>query len=211
MCSDRSRIATGNLIVVSAPSGAGKTSLVAAARQRDPTLAVAISHTTRARRPGEIEGRDYRFVSVAEFARRADAGEFLEHAHIFGNRYGTLRAPVDEHLAAGNDLILEIDWQGARQIRAQIPCISVFILPPSRQALEVRLRGRGQDAPAVIAERLAMAIGEMSHHGEFDYLIVNDDFTVAVDDFLTVIRAARLRTSIQRARHDTLVTGLLSS
>jgi guanylate kinase len=202
--------APGNLFVVSAPSGAGKTSLVASALARDPALAVAVSQTTRPRRPGEVEGRDYCFVTTGEFLRRAGAGEFLERADVFGHHYGTLRAPVAQRLAAGLDLILEIDWQGAAQVRAQMPCTGVFVLPPSRAALEARLLGRGQDEPAVIARRLAAAIEEMAHHTEYDYLIVNDDFDTAVGELLAIVQATRLRTAVQRSRHAGLVRALLS-
>ena len=178
----------GRLFVIAAPSGAGKTSLVRALMEREPALRFSISYTTRPQRPTELHGRDYFFVRPDEFERMAAAGEFLEHARVFDNRYGTARRQVEESLAAGQDLILEIDWQGARQVRAALPeCISVFILPPSPGELERRLRGRGTDAEEVIARRLRDAASDMTHWSEFDYVVVNDDFDRALADLHAIV------------------------
>lgn len=180
----------GRLHVMSAPSGAGKTSLVKALLAARPQLAVSVSTTTRTQRPNEVDGRDYFFVSNEEFDRRVAAGAFLEHARVFDNQYGTSREQVAQKLAAGHNVLLEIDWQGARQIRARAPdCVSIFILPPSRAALEERLRARKTDSDAVIARRLADAADDMSHCLEFDYAVVNDDFDQAVAELLTIIDA----------------------
>ena len=179
----------GSLFVIAAPSGAGKTSLVKAVLDRDPSLRVSISHTTRKQRPTEIPGRDYHFIDVDEFKRLRDAGEFLEHAQVFDNFYGTGRAQVEALRNAGHDVILEIDWQGARQVRAAQPdCQSVFILPPSRRELEARLRNRKTDSEEVIARRLRDSIADMSHYAEFDRVIVNDDFETAVGQLLQILR-----------------------
>jgi guanylate kinase len=179
---------TGRLHVISAPSGAGKTSLVKALLAARPTLAVSVSHTTRTMRPTEVDGRDYHFVSNAEFDRLVAAGAFLEHARVFDNQYGTGRGQVDAKRTAGHDVLLEIDWQGARQIRASAPdCVTTFILPPSRAALEERLRSRKTDSDSVIARRLADAATDMSHCLEFDYAVVNDRFEQAVADLLAII------------------------
>jgi guanylate kinase len=181
----------GALYVIAAPSGAGKTSLVRAVVERDPSLRVSVSHTTRKQREKEIPGRDYNFVSVDEFKRLRDAGEFLEHAQVFDNFYGTGRAQVEALRNAGHDVILEIDWQGARQVRAAVAdCRSVFILPPSRRELENRLRNRKTDSDAVIERRLRDCISDMSHYAEFDCVVVNDDFEVAVADLLRILRGA---------------------
>ena len=179
---------TGQLYVISAPSGAGKTSLVKALLAAHPELVVSVSHTTRPPRPHEVDGRDYHFVSPGEFARLVTAGAFLEHARVFDNQYGTGREQVAAQLAAGRSVLLEIDWQGARQIRLGMPgCVSIFILPPSRGALEERLRTRRTDSDAVIARRLADAATDMSHCPEFDYAVVNDRFEQAVAELLTII------------------------
>jgi guanylate kinase len=181
---------TARLFVISAPSGAGKTSLVKALLAVRPQLALSVSHTTRTPRPHELDGRDYHFVSKAQFEALVAGGAFLEHAQVFDNYYGTGSAQVRAQQAAGHDVLLEIDWQGARQIRRNVPdCISIFILPPSRAALEVRLRARGTDADAVIARRLADAAADMSHCLEFDYAVVNDRFEQAVADLLAIIDA----------------------
>jgi guanylate kinase len=178
----------GRLIVIAAPSGAGKTSLVKALLASDPALRLSVSHTTRKRRPTEQEGREYHFLSVPEFERLRDAGEFLEHAQVFDNFYGTSRAFVEQQLAAGHDVVLEIDWQGARQVRRAMPqCVSVFILPPSRAALAERLARRATDTPQVIERRLADAAGDMSHYREFDYVVVNDDFAAALADLQGIV------------------------
>ena len=184
-----SRPARGRLFVIAAPSGAGKTSLVRALMEREPGLRFSISYTTRRQRPNEVHGRDYFFVSREEFDRMVRAGEFLEHATVFDNSYGTARAQVEESLAAGQDLILEIDWQGARQIRHALPeCHSIFILPPSRAELERRLRGRGTDVEDVIQRRLRDAAGDMGHWREFEFVVVNDDFGQALGELQAIVR-----------------------
>jgi len=173
----------GRLFVIAAPSGTGKTSLVKALIARVPTLGFSVSHTTRKPRPNEEDGRDYHFVSPERFRAMIAAGEFLEHASVFDNLYGTSQAAVEAALAAGKDLLLEIDWQGARQVRARLPeAVDVFVLPPSRAALAERLRGRGTDSPEVIARRLADSVTELSHWGEFRYVVVNDRFETALAD-----------------------------
>ena len=178
----------GRLFVIAAPSGAGKTSLVRALMEREPSLGFSVSYTTRRQRPTETHGRDYFFVTPGEFEAMAARGEFLEHARVFDNRYGTARGQVETALAAGRNLILEIDWQGARQVRSAMPeCVSIFILPPSRAELERRLRGRGTDAEEVIQRRLRDAASDMMHWNEFDYVVVNDDFATALDDLLAVV------------------------
>jgi guanylate kinase len=174
--------------VIAAPSGAGKTSLVRALMEREPDLRFSISYTTRRQRPTEEHGRDYFFVDAEEFDRMAAAGGFLEHARVFDNRYGTARRFVEKALADGQDLILEIDWQGARQVRAALPeCVSIFILPPSRAELEHRLRGRGTDSEDVIQRRLRDAAADMTHWDEFDYVVVNDDFDRALDELCEIV------------------------
>jgi guanylate kinase len=176
------------LYILSAPSGAGKTSLVKALLAARPALAVSVSHTTRTPRSHEVDGRDYHFVSKQRFAELVAAGAFLEHAQVFDNNYGTGRAQVEAKLAVGHDVLLEIDWQGARQVRTASPqCVSIFILPPSRATLEQRLRARGTDSDAVIARRLADASADMSHCREFDYIVVNDRFEQAVAELLAII------------------------
>jgi guanylate kinase len=181
----------GSLFVIGAPSGAGKTTLVKALLQRDPTLRVSVSHTTRKQRENETPGRDYNFVSVDEFKRLIAAGEFLEHAQVFDNYYGTGRAQVEALRTAGHHVILEIDWQGARQVRIAAPdCKTVFILPPSRASLETRLRNRKTDSEQVIERRLRDSIADMSHYAEFDCVIVNDEFETAVAQLLQVLRGA---------------------
>jgi guanylate kinase len=183
----------GRLFVIAAPSGAGKTSLVRALMEQVPTLRFSVSYTTRPKRPAELDGRDYFFVSREEFERMVAAGEFLEYARVFENYYGTSRQQVEESLASGQDLILEIDWQGAAQIRRAMPeSVSVFILPPSRAELERRLRGRGTDSEEVIARRLGEAADDMKHWEEFDYVVVNDDFDRAVSELRgTVMEAGK--------------------
>ncbi len=181
-------MSSGRLIVISAPSGAGKTSLVKALLARRPDLRLSVSHTTRKRRPSETEGREYHFVSVPEFERLVAQGEFLEHARVFDNCYGTSRAYVQQQLSAGHDVLLEIDWQGARQVRAAMPqCVSVFVLPPARDELARRLARRATDSAEVIARRLADAAADMSHYGEFGYVVVNDDFEQAVAELERII------------------------
>jgi guanylate kinase len=179
----------GSLFVIAAPSGAGKTSLVKAVLARDPSLRVSISHTTRKQRETEVPGRDYNFVTVDEFRELIAAGEFLEHAQVFDNFYGTSRAQVEALRVAGHDVILEIDWQGAQQVRKASPdCKSIFILPPSRAELEGRLRNRKTDSDQVIDRRLRDAVADMSHYAEFDCVVVNDDFETAVAQLLDILR-----------------------
>jgi guanylate kinase len=178
----------GKLFVIAAPSGAGKTSLVKALLERMPQLHVSISHTTRNMRPTEQPGREYYFVSVPEFERLVDRSEFLEHARVFDNYYGTARQPVEAELAKGQDVVLEIDWQGAQQVRKALPeCQTIFILPPSRRALEDRLRNRATDSNEVIERRLRDAVGDMTHWREFDYVVVNDHFEHAVGDLIRIV------------------------
>lgn len=203
---------TGTLFVLSAPSGAGKTSLVKALLESTDNLCVSISHTTRPMRPGEQDGVNYHFVSREGFQALMEQSDFLEHAEVFGNYYGTSRSFVEQTLKFGKDVILEIDWQGAQQIRRIFPeSISVFILPPSREALESRLRGRGQDAEAVIQGRLSKAVEEMSHYVEYDYLVINDQFEVALKELRAVIEASRLRILKQIKRHEALLQDLLNT
>jgi guanylate kinase len=186
----------GILFVISAPSGAGKTSLVKALLERDPTLGLSISCTTRALRPGEQDGVHYHFLDRGRFETSIANGEFLEHAEVFGNHYGTRARDVNAALDSGRDLILEIDWQGARQVRERFPAaVSLFILPPSLGELERRLRGRGTDAPEVVATRLAQARDDMTHCRDYDYLVINDGFDQALDALGAVVTAERLRAS----------------
>jgi len=198
------------LFVISAPSGAGKTSLVRALMHADPLIAHSVSYTTRAPRPGEVEGRDYCFVSRAEFEAMVGRGEFLEHAEVFDHRYGTARAQVEGLLAAGRPVILEIDWQGARQVRAASPeCVPIFILPPSRAALEHRLRGRGTDPEPVIARRLRDAAADMSHWSEARFVVVNDDFERALADLRSIFAGAGEASGRDRPGLAPLVAALL--
>ncbi len=200
---------SGSLFIVSAPSGAGKTSLVAALLAADPHVRKSISYTTRSPRPGEANGREYHFVSPDEFEAMVKRGAFLEHALVHGNRYGTAREWVAGEVARGHDIVLEIDWQGAAQIRRLEPAaVSVFILPPSMAALEARLKNRGQDSAAVIAERLANAREEIGHVAEFDYVIINEDFNGAAQELASVFKAERLRASRQLNRHAELINRL---
>ena len=178
----------GKLFVIAAPSGAGKTSLVRALMQRRPALRFSISYTTRQQRPNERHSHDYFFVDKPEFERMVAAGEFLEHARVFDNYYGTSRRQVEQLLDASQDVLLEIDWQGAQQIRRALPeCRSIFVLPPSREALEQRLRGRGTDSDEVIARRLRDSLADLSHWNEFDYSVVNDDFERATQDLEAIV------------------------
>jgi guanylate kinase len=200
----------GSLFVIAAPSGAGKTSLVKAVLDRDPALRVSVSHTTRKQREKEIPGRDYNFVNVEEFKRLKEAGEFLEHAQVFDNFYGTGRAQVQALRNAGHDVILEIDWQGAQQVRKAAPdCKTVFILPPSRVELETRLRNRRTDSDEVIERRLRDAVADMSHFDEFDYVIVNDDFEAAVAQLLAILRGGGTEYGAKRAELTPLLADLL--
>lgn len=200
------------LYIISAPSGGGKTSLVRALLQSVDRIQVSVSHTTRPPRPGEQEGLHYRFIDQARFDEMAAAGEFLEYARVFGNCYGTSRSAVTDVLSRGTDVILEIDWQGARQVLSAMPeAVSIFILPPSVRDLEARLRSRAQDGDEVIARRMREAVAEMSHYREYRYLVINDDFEYALADLRAIIRANRLTAERQRERHRELLAGLLGS
>lgn len=200
----------GNLFIITAASGAGKTSLVRALLQQDAQIQLSVSYTTRQPRVGEVNGEHYHFVDEASFLKMLDENDFLESANVHGARYGTSKTCVNEVLAAGQDLILEIDWQGAAQVRQFYPeAISIFILPPSMQELESRLRGRGQDSDEVITKRLAAAKDEMSHVGEFDYVTINNKFEVALEDLNAIVRTQRLKREKQLARHATLLKGLI--
>jgi guanylate kinase len=201
----------GTLFIVAAPSGAGKSSIVNAVLARDPNICLSISFTSRQPRPGERHAEHYHFVNAQEFEAMVEAGDFFESARVHGDWKGTARQSVEPQLASGKDVLLEIDWQGARQVRSKVPdAVSVFILPPSREALEQRMQSRGQDSEAVIAQRLAAAREEMSHYGEFDYVIVNEHFPVAVDEMCAIFTASRLRRDQQVARHSRLITALLA-
>ena len=201
----------GTLYIVSAPSGAGKSSIVNEVLARDPSISLSISFTSRQPRPGERHAEHYHFVDESEFQRMIEAGDFFEHALVHGDLKGTARQSVEPQLAAGQDVLLEIDWQGARQVRAKVPdAISVFILPPSRGALDERMHKRAQDSEETIALRLAAARDEMSHFGEYDYLIVNDDFDEAVAEMCAIFTASRLRRDRQIARYSRLLTALLT-
>ena len=199
----------GSLFMVVAPSGAGKSTLVNALLKQEPTIQLSISTTTRAPRPGEEHGREYYFTSAEDFVARADAGEFLEWAEVHGNYYGTSRILVEKEMAAGTDILLEIDWQGARQVRKQFPrTAGIFILPPSIDALEERLNKRGQDSQHVIARRLLAAGGEIAHAPEFEYVIINEEFTVALSELTAIVRATRCRFAQQAARNASLFAQL---
>lgn len=201
----------GTLFIVSAPSGAGKTSLLKELVAADPLLAISVSHTTRAKRPGEEDGRDYHFVDQAEFLRMMGEGAFMEHAQVFDNYYGTAESEVTDCLKAGQDLVLEIDWQGARQVRRHMPdALSIFILPPSPQALLERLSARGQDSEEVIARRMREAKNEMSHYAEYDYLVINDDFSLALKELEAIVRGLRLRQCIQAEKLQSQLSALLA-
>ena len=204
------RTATGTLFVVAAPSGGGKTSLTRALLEKDPGIRLSVSYTTRPPRPGEQDGVDYHFVSAERFMALRDAGEFLEHAHVHGNWYATSASWLNQQIEAGQDVLLEIDWQGAAQVRRLIPSsVHIFILPPSLALLEERLHRRGQDDKATIARRLEAARDEMRHCAEFNYVIINQDFATAVDDLSAIVRASRLRAAQQCVRHGALITQLV--
>ena len=195
----------GNLFMVVAPSGAGKSTLVNALLARDSNIQLSVSFTTRAPRPGEQSGREYHFIGVDEFERRRAAGEFVESAEVHGNYYATSRIWIEERVRAGIDVLLEIDWQGARQVKAQfMHAVGIFILPPSIEALEARLKKRGQDAPAVIARRLAAARSEIEHAPEFDFIVINEDFDLALSQLVAIVTATRLRYDTQMVRHRAL-------
>jgi guanylate kinase len=204
-------VATGNLFVIAAPSGGGKTTIVNALLERDADIRLSVSYTTRAPRPGEQDGVHYHFVDEPRFMALMEEGEFLEHAHVHGNWYATSSVWLQRQVDAGHDVLLEIDWQGAAQVRGLIPSsVHVFILPPSLDVLRQRLEQRGQDAATVIARRVEAARDEMRHCGEFDYVIINHEFATAVADLSAVVRASRLRAAQQRARHECLVASLLA-
>jgi len=197
---------TGNLFIVCAPSGAGKTSLVNALLEREPDLELSVSFTTRAPRPGEVDGREYHFVSRESFLTMAGRGEFLESAEVHDNLYGTSQGWIAMRRREGKDILLEIDWQGAIQVRNLIPdALGIFILPPSPDALRTRLVARGQDSADVIERRLAAAREEIAHVSEFDYVIINQNFDVAVSDLVSIVRTQRLRVTAQLARHGDLI------
>jgi guanylate kinase len=201
---------TGTLYTVSAPSGAGKTSLVNALIERCQGLQVSVSHTTRPMRPAEKEGVNYHFISENVFVGMLNRAEFLEHAQVFGNLYGTSRVWLEEQLERGFDVILEIDWQGARQVKLLLPeTQSIFILPPSRQALQQRLSLRGQDDPGIIEDRMNAAVAEMSHYVESDFLVVNKDFDQALDELQCIIASQRLRTARQQEILSSMLQNLL--
>ena len=202
----------GRLYVIAAPSGAGKTSLVKALMEREPRLRFSVSYTTRKPRANEIDGRDYHFIVPDRFQEMVERGEFLEHAQVFDNSYGTGVQAVRDALGSGGLVLLEIDWQGAEQIRRSKPdCVSVFILPPSRAELERRLRGRGSDSAEVIERRLRNSRGEIAHAHEFDYILVNDAFEDALADLQAIVRAVRLRSVLQWQRHEALIAELLAA
>ncbi|MGH8418533.1 MAG: guanylate kinase [Pseudomonas sp.] len=202
---------TGTLYIISAPSGAGKTSLVKALIDAQPQIRVSVSHTTRAMRPGEVDGVNYHFVDRAEFVRMIEHGDFLEQAEVFGNMYGTSQSHLQQTLDEGHDLILEIDWQGAEQVRRLMPhARSIFILPPTQQALRQRLTNRGQDSDEIIEGRMREAVSEMSHYVEYDYIVINDDFATALEDLKAIFRTNLLSQEHQQQRHSELLAQLLA-
>lgn len=199
----------GQLFIVSAPSGAGKSSLVKALLEKDPAIRLSISYTTRAPRPGEVDGAHYHFVGREDFQARLERGEFLESAEVYGNYYGTSQPWIEAEMAAGRDILLEIDWQGAAQVRRLMPrAKSIFILPPSIAELRRRLEGRGTDSAEVIARRMAAAAEDVSHALEFDYLVVNEDFDTALADLLAIVRCGRLTMAVQAPRQAGLLAEL---
>jgi len=206
----------GNLFILSAPSGAGKSSLINALLKQDNqassrVMQVSVSHTTRDARPGEENGEHYHFVSVDEFKKQIEKNAFYEYAEVFGNYYGTSEAAIDAQLAQGTDVFLDIDWQGAQQVRMKKPSVTtIFISPPSKEELEKRLRGRGQDSDEVIASRMAAAQAECSHYNEFDYIIVNDDFDQALLDLMTIVSNQRLKCRQQTIAQQELFSNLLN-
>jgi guanylate kinase len=208
-----SPVGSGTLYILSAPSGAGKSSLLRTLLETmGAELALSVSHTTRYPRPGEVDGKDYHFVDGVAFEGMVSRGEFLEHAQVFDNRYGTSRQALADQMATGVDVILEIDWQGARVVRELMPeAVSIFILPPSQEALQQRLQDRGQDDDEVIARRMRAAVSEMSHYHECDYLVINDVFLEALDELILIIRCGQLRLASQCARHAALLADLLAS
>ena len=205
-------MAKGTLYIISAPSGAGKTSLVKAMLETMSDVVVSVSHTTRAKRDEEVEGREYHFIDEKTFDQMVANGDFLEHANVFGNKYGTSRQHLQEQLLQGRDVILEIDWQGARQIRQLMgDCKSIFVLPPTMQALCDRLIGRGQDTEDTIELRMNEATSEMTHYAEFDYIVINDDFDTAIDELASIFVSNRLLADVQQQRHSKKLAELLAS
>ncbi|MFU8797756.1 MAG: guanylate kinase [Gammaproteobacteria bacterium] len=201
----------GTLYIISAPSGGGKTSLINALLQNDPHIIFSVSYTTRAQRPGEVEGVDYHFIDKKKFETLITAGEFLEHACVFGNYYGTSKQWVHDKLVAGTDIVLEIDWQGAQQIRQLMPLsVSVFILPPSKEVLYARLCDRARDEQSTIDARMQQASNEISHCQEYDYLIVNENFGKALADLQSIFHAQRLKQDVQSQRYESLLSCLLT-
>lgn len=201
----------GTLYTISAPSGCGKTSLVKALLERMQNIGVSVSHTTRDMRPGEEDGKDYHFIDADRFLAMIHAGEFLEHAQVFRNYYGTSQSAVEEMLNADQDVILEIDWQGMQQVQKLRPdSVAITILPPSLAALQSRLQGRDSDSDEEIAHRMSQAKEEMSHFAECDYLVINDDFDTALDELCSIVTSLRLRTTLQSARHQQLLSDLVS-
>lgn len=200
----------GTLYIISAPSGAGKTSLVKELLESTVDIMVSVSHTTRGMRAGEVDGKDYHFTNVDTFRSMIADNAFLEHAQVFDNFYGTSRSSAMDMMDKGMDVILEIDWQGAQQVRQKMPeAVSIFILPPSREELERRLRGRGTDTDEVIARRLGEAVTEMSHYSEFDYLVFNNDFDIALSELRAIVIARRQRAEVQIPAHQTVLDALL--
>ena len=204
---------SGNLFILSAPSGAGKSSLINALLKQpsERVMQVSVSHTTRDTRPGEVDGEHYHFVSQDEFKRQIKRNSLYEYAEVYGNYYGTSEAAIDQQLAQGIDVFLDIDWQGAQQVRMKKPHVTtIFISPPSRQALESRLRHRGQDSEEVIQSRMEQARSECSHYQEFDYILINDDFDQALSELTTIVNNQRLKCSQQAEKHRALFEDLLS-
>lgn len=200
---------TGNLFMVVAPSGAGKSSLVNALLAQEPNLHLSISYTTRPPRPGDVNGKHYHFISEADFLERKNKGEFLEWAEVHENYYGTSRILMNQYIQAGTDVLLEIDWQGAQQVRTQFPAaVGIFILPPSIEALEQRLKQRGQDSEQVIARRLLAASGEIAHVSEFEYVIINEEFEKALSELSAIIKATKCRFRQQSVRNSKLFAQL---
>ncbi len=197
------------LFTVSAPSGAGKTSLVKALLDKMPALAVSVSHATRAKRPGEVDGKDYHFVSIEQFEQMVEQKAFLEHARVFDNYYGTSQQSVEQQLQQGSNVILEIDWQGARQVKQKLPdTVSIFILPPSRETLQQRLTGRATDDDAIIERRMAEADAEMSHYSDAEYLVINDDFNQALYDLECIIHSQLLKLERQKLKYPQLIASI---
>ncbi|MES9855821.1 MAG: guanylate kinase [Sedimenticola sp.] len=200
----------GTLYIVSAPSGAGKTSLLKALLETEREMRVSISHTTRAMRPGEVDGVDYHFTDKARFGEMVGESAFLEHAEVFGNCYGTSEVGIREQLGKGIDVVLEIDWQGARQVRERFAdAVSIFVLPPTPEALRERLNARGQDSEEIVEGRMAQAREEMSHYGEYDYILINDNFNLALEEMRSVVVSLRLRQGVQAQRLQNKLAALL--